>query len=96
MQKIYIKCTTDYPGMTAHHFFEVPEDTTHAELDNFAYSLAIDNAESYGIYPLSEEGADDCEYSDEYSDSIAGHWELYVPEKHDRYRVGSEITWNQY
>lgn len=92
MQKIYIKCTTDYPGMTAHYFFEVPEDTTHAELDDFAHNLALDNAESYGIYPWREDGDQDCECSD----SIAGHWELYVPEKHDRYRIGSEITWNQY
>ena len=68
---------------------EYPDDISDECLDRDAYQGALNNAETYGIYPLDAyEGTDDPEEDndssyDEYSDNIEGSWEEYDPAKHD-------------
>lgn len=70
---------------------EFSDDVTTEELDQYAWLSALDNAETYGIYPTeyaSEDVMDENgnileDYEDSYSDNIEGFWEDYDPEKHD-------------
>lgn len=66
--------------------FIYPDDVTDEELTEDAWLFGVENAESYGIYPMygmpddyDEEDSD----GDEYSDGIEGWWEEYDPEEHD-------------
>lgn len=65
---------TGYAGMDSHEAYLVPDHVTDNELDEWAYYKAVDHAESYGIYPPSE---DDFEEEGEYSgENIDGSWRL--------------------
>ena len=58
--------------------------------------FAVENAESYGIYPRERNDSElDEDSEDEYSDSIEGWAEEYAAEKHDGYKVGNTIYWNK-
>ncbi len=63
----------------------MPDD----ELDEWAYWKAVEHAESYGIYPPSD---------DDSTNTIEGHWRLF--EEKDRVKVlygdNQEIDWNEY
>lgn len=83
MRKIVIHCETNIVGTDSWEFVEVEDNTTDLEINDMAQALANDNAESYGIYPPSEE--DDEEDAEEADDNISGTWYDYVPEKHDMY-----------
>ena len=98
MRKIVLFLHTGYAGMDSYEFWEVPEDTTDDELEELCWERAKCNAESYGIYPLSEyEGDDDFNVDDEsLSDNIEGSFEDYDPDKHDGYRVGGDTSWDTY
>ena len=99
MRKIVIGMHTGYCGMDSWEFYEVPDDVTDTELNDFAWDLAKQHAESFGIYPTNEfEGTDEEweEVSDSYSYNIDGWFEEYNPEKHDRHRAGNDNYWNNY
>jgi hypothetical protein len=90
MRKIYFTYDTGYAGMDMHEVREYPDDVTDCELNNDAHMGALDNAESYGIYPPSDKDYDENGYlvesEDEpcyVGDSIKGWWEDYDPAKHD-------------
>jgi hypothetical protein len=88
-------------GTDAWEFYEVPDDVTEEELNDYAWQLGIQHAEMYGIYPREEYAADpdisDEELdSDSYSDDISGWWEDYDPEKHDKYSHNGTPHWEQY
>ncbi len=61
-------------------------DYTETELSDIAWQEGVQYAESYGIYPPSEED-DENESEDEdgdwRSEDIEGWWELYNAEEHD-------------
>lgn len=100
MRKVVFTLHTGYCGMDAHEFYEVSSETTDSELDDLGWQLAVENAERYGIYPTSHMSEDEEEWdgtdSDSYSDNIDGSWEDYIPEEHDRHRIGNQIYWNRY
>ena len=86
-KKIIIHLHTGYCGTESDEGWIVPADIDEKELDDHCYSLAVDNAERYGIYPLDqyadcEEVSDEELDSSEYSDNIEGSWELYDEAKH--------------
>lgn len=85
MRKIYFKYHTGYCGMDSVEVVEFSDDVSEGELNDYAYQGALDNAETYGIYPTdyTSEEVDDDEDSDNYSDNIEGYWEDYDAEKHD-------------
>lgn len=94
-RKIVIHCHTGYCGMDSWEFYIIPASWSEDKLNQLAWECAKDNAESYGIYPLeeyidtsSEEELD----SHAYSENIEGSWYDYVPEEHDRYRIGTQLT----
>ena len=91
MKKIVFFLYTGYhPSMESVEFCEYDDDVTDEQLDNDAWSFALQNAESYGLYPESDRkinGELDEEFDDGYSDNIEGSWEIYDPEKHDGYTV---------
>jgi hypothetical protein len=85
-RKIVFFSHTGYCGMDSVDFVEYPEGTTDDQLDQEAWMFALQNASSYGIYPM-DEMPEDCseEEEDNYSDNIEGYWEEYDAEKHDVY-----------
>lgn len=92
MRKIYFTYNTGYVGMESHSVVEYDDEVTDEELDEDAWQGAIQNAESYGIYPdsdlddYSQEDYDHMVQSgdiDSYSSGIEGSWEEYDAEKHD-------------
>jgi hypothetical protein len=90
MRKIYFSYSTGYVGMDSHEVVEYPDDVTNSELDQDAWYAALQHAETYGIYPPSDDDFDEDGFEREsedspcYSgDSIEGHWEEYDPNKHD-------------
>ncbi len=99
MRKIVLFLHTGYCGMDAWEFWEVPEAATDHELYQLAWEQALQNAESYGIYPREaycDDEDDEDYYSDKYSDNIEGSWEDYDPDKHDGHRIGGDQSWNKY
>lgn len=94
MKKIVFFLHTGYAGMDAVEFCEYDDDVTDQQLDQEAWMFALQNAESYGIYPESDRednGELDEEFDDNYSDNIEGYWELYDPDKHNGYAVGGDV-----
>lgn len=92
MTKRYIvKMHVGFAGMNTYDALVMPDDHTEDELEDEAYHMAVDNASSYGYYPVSEwEPEDDSqeEPPDCYIDSIEGYAVPYDPAKHDRKRSG--------
>ena len=80
---IVVKCSTGYCGMDSEEYYKLTSDYTSEQLDDFANSQALENAEMYDIYPDSKDSfevrnEDDeieeyCEYS---GDNIEGYWEI--------------------
>lgn len=87
-RKIYVQLDTGYCGMESREFWIVPKSWTNEEINQAIWLAAVDNAESYGIYPDDDD--EDTVYSGE---NIDGWFEDYNPEEHDRYRSGSGIDW---
>lgn len=83
MRKIYFKYYTGYCGMEAAEVVEFSDNVTEEELNEYAHQGALDNAESYGIYPTEYMENEEDEDSEDYSDNIEGCWEDYDHEKHD-------------
>jgi len=88
MRKIYFTYHTGYCGMDSHEVVEFPNDVTDLELDDHAWQEALQHAESYGIYPPSDEDFDEDGFETEDSpcysgENIEGSWEEYNPEEHD-------------
>jgi hypothetical protein len=98
MRKIVLFLHTGYCGMDAWEFWEVDHDLSDDELYDLAWQRAVDNAESYGIYPREwYQDADEYDEEDEaYSDNIEGSFEDYVPDKHDGHRIGGDRSWSKY
>lgn len=91
-------------GTDSAEFFlvPVPAGIPQDELEEYAYQRAIQNAESYGIYPL-ESVPEDCDpdeddpNEDNYSDNMEGWFELYNPEEHDDMAPGwGDIHWQEF
>lgn len=93
--KIVVGTHTGYCGMDSWEFYKVNADSTDDERADFAYERGLDHAESYGIYPYPDEGVDDEDSEEQYSHNIEGWWEPYDPQKHDRYRVGGDTSWEE-
>jgi hypothetical protein len=101
MRKIVIGMHAGMAGTDDWEFYEVPDDVTDEELGDFAWQLAVQHAETYGIYPLSEyvdnEDISDEELdSDSYSDNIEGWYEEYDPKKHDGHSMNGIPNWQDY
>lgn len=82
-KKIIIHLSVGYCGMDSDEGWIVPADTTDAELDAFAYDLALGHAETYGYYPPDDENDEEDEDAagDKISDNIEGSWKLYDEER---------------
>lgn len=90
-KKMVLRMYTNTVGTDATEFYLVPLDITQKELDDLAWELACQNAESFGIYPPDPDGTDeDNEGADE---NIGGCFEDYDPDEHDGLRVGADIGW---
>ena len=75
---IKVECSTGYCGMDNEEYFRLTSDYTEKELDEFAWGQGLCWAESYGIYPDSEE--DDDEDNPYSGENIDGWWELVPSE----------------
>ena len=90
MRKLIVHMSTGYAGMDAHEALPVSDDATEDEIAEEAWLMAVQYAESYGIYPY-EEYADEEDFdadSDSYSHNIDAWTEDYDPRKHDGLRSG--------
>ncbi len=73
MKAVEFTCSTGFCGMDETEIVEFDDDVTTEHLDEYAWDLALQNAESYGIYPYSEE----CDEDDEsISQGIEGSWKF--------------------
>lgn len=99
--KIVVRVDAGIAGTDSCEFYEVNSDSTEDKRSEFAWECAKQHAEMYGIYPRHEyeeaakENGEEFEDSDDYSDSIEGHWEPYSPEEHDGKRVGKDHSWTK-
>jgi hypothetical protein len=84
VKKLIVFMTTGYCGEEAADALSVPENFTEEEINDIAWEMAVDNAESYGreLEP-DDDPEDEVDYA--YPD-FSVH--KYDPEKHDMYRVG--------
>lgn len=86
MRKIIFHLSTGYAGMDSCEVDIFPDDISDENLDDEAWTRAVQHAESYGIYPTSylEDSLMDGDEigNEEYSDNIEGWWEDYDPERH--------------
>lgn len=88
MKQLIVKMHTGFAGMDQYDILIMPDDATEEEIYDEAYSMAVEHAEMYGIYPYPDDFDED-EDVGEYSDNIDGYViGEYVPEKHDMYRCG--------
>ena len=83
-RRIVIRTETGTTGTEGIYFFVVSPETTNNQLDDMSYKCAVENADSYGIYPRAEDFTDSEHEDDCYSDDIYGWYEDYCPEKHDK------------
>lgn len=83
--RIFFEYSTGYCGEEGCEALEVEEGTTQEQLDDYAYELAVGNAESYGRYRCD---CDDEDCEDEHSDCIEGSWSIFDAEKHDQLKPG--------
>lgn len=75
------------------------EGMTEEELNEMAYDMAIDEANTYGSFFCEDEVPEDDEGYDGYifTDSdLSYDFEDYVPEKHDMYRCGGGCFLDQF
>lgn len=92
MKKIFFQVSCGI-GMDSSTVEEFEYDLTDEELNQIAYDMSCENAESFGslwdeetAYELQEKdewGCRDFTYAD-----LDYKWEVYDPKKHDRYRAG--------
>ena len=88
---------TGYCGMEAVEFIEFDKKPSQQELDMLVDVMALQNAESYGIYRYPESDSDSFEEEgDCYSDNIDGYAEEYDPEKHDMYSFDGVPQFTKY
>jgi len=91
MIKYIAHVSTGYCGSDAYVAFSMDPYADKKEIHNEVYQIALENAEMYGYYPLTEDVFDDYaegEVPECYVESIEGSYELYNPEKHDQHRAG--------
>ena len=66
------------------------------ELDNFAWDMALQNAEMYGVYPEQEMpedyNEDDNPFDETYTDNISGVWNVVEENEADVYDEIDTIT----
>lgn len=84
-RKVVFFAHAGFSGTDTAQGFIFDDDVTDEELSDEAWQFGVEHAESYGVYPLTDditnEELEDC--PDSYSEGIEGWWEDYVPEKHD-------------
>lgn len=86
MRKIFIAVDTGTVGTKEHYFVIVSDNMTDKELNDLSYEYALQNAETYGIYPPNLDGEYETEEDMlEADDTISGWWAPYDAEKHDMY-----------
>jgi hypothetical protein len=86
MRKIFFMLRTGYCGSNAYDVLEFEDDVTEDQLNEVAWDMAVQNAESYGYYLCSDDCYDDeCEEEHPGSTNIEGSWEEYDPAEHDMY-----------
>lgn len=108
MIKVVLFLDAGFAGTDAYEFWEVDEtdwlrytgkldDGKPDVLGDDAWQVAVQHAETYGIYP-EEHRSDDENDEDgcEYSHNIEGYFVLYDPKKHDGLRVGNDTSWQTY
>jgi hypothetical protein len=73
-----------FAGCDGYDFIEYDYKPSDDELNETAWELAKDHAESYGYYPRYEyENEEDFDEEDEhYIDGIEGWWEVYNHKEH--------------
>ena len=87
--KVVFKANAGFAGTDTADFFVLTRDMKDSELYIVAWLFAIEDAESYGIYPTHEKYEDEVENDpDSYSENIERWYEIYNPEEHDGLRVG--------
>ena len=91
-KKIVIHSVTNTSGTDSWEFIEVPADMPDNDLYELAWQFAVENAETYGIYPPSDNEDDDIEA--EPDDSIEGIWYIYDPKLHNRYTHNGTPSWH--
>lgn len=99
--KYIVFLETGYCGSQAYEFIEFDEEPNEETLSDICWRLAVDNAESYGIYPECErQGEEFLEdwFEEEgcYSDYIGGYAVEYIPEKHDIYSFDGVPQFTKY
>ena len=84
--RIFFESSTGYCGEDGCEALEVDDNLTPEQLDDYAYELAVANAESYGRYECGcgEEHCDSCKEPV----NIESSWSIFNAEKHDQWKPG--------
>ena len=92
--KVFVTAHVGYVGMDSYEFWEYPDGTDSAIIDQDACTFAYENADSYGYYPYPDDFDPDTDDDEHYTDAIDGHWELYDSDKHDGYSFTGTPTFH--
>ena len=93
MKKMVLRLTTGTCGTDATEFYLVPDSVTEVELSDYAWERALENADSFGIYPPSDEYEDE---DAEYDEDIGGSWAEYEPSAHAGLRTNGHQDWEEF
>ena len=90
MKRFIVHMHVGYAGMDGYDAMVMPDDATEDEIQQEAYYMALEHAESYGYYPPSKDEDEDSDSwnSDKISDSIDGYAVPYDSALHDQHRSG--------
>jgi hypothetical protein len=85
--------------MNSHEAWLIPDDVSDEDLDNWAWERAVEHAESYGIYPPSDDGEEEGYVEPKYSGSnISGSWRLFKGKDLGKVTYGNNDgpQWNEW
>ena len=96
MKKFAVHCTTSTVGTDDWKFIIVEDEITEDQLNDICYTLALENADIYGIYP--PDPTSEIELDEEYGESgpdesICGCSHPYNPDEHDPMPWGRALHW---
>lgn len=92
--KIVVFLDAGMTGTDFSEFYELGSDYTDDELNSIIWNMALDNAETYGIYDANTYNGDEEDAEEEeieLSYNIEGYYEIYDPKSHDMYSFSDPV-----
>lgn len=78
-----ISLSTGFAGMDTYFYVKLDSEYTEDILNDVCWEEAVQHAESYGVYPISEYSDEEMNEDEEdcYTDNIEGYFEVVTEEE---------------